>query len=106
MSTKKHKKISKQSEEQKKSSKNLKLTNKKSQKSPIILVLPIEEISLQQELSSPACFRIQLGYPERDADLENVTIHTIRDGVNFQFVVPIWHFWWGKTPGKCKECYI
>ena len=26
----------------------------------------IDEISLRPELSSPACFRIQGGYPERD----------------------------------------
>ena len=30
------------------------------------LVLPIEEIGLRPELSSPPCFRIQCGYPERD----------------------------------------
>ena len=33
---------------------------------PTLLVLPIEEISLQPELSSPPRFRIQGGYPERD----------------------------------------
>ena len=32
----------------------------------ILLVLPIEEISLRPELSSPAHFRILGGYPERD----------------------------------------
>ena len=32
----------------------------------ILLVFPIEEISLRPELSSPAHFRIQGGYPERD----------------------------------------
>ena len=35
-------------------------------KNAILLVLPIEEISLRPELSSPARFRIQGGYPERD----------------------------------------
>ena len=32
----------------------------------ILLVLPIEEISLGSELSRPLCFRIQVGYRERD----------------------------------------
>ena len=36
------------------------------EKNAILLVLPIEEISLRPELSSPACFIIQGGYPERD----------------------------------------
>ena len=31
----------------------------------ILLVWPIEEISLQTELSTPPCFRIQGGCPER-----------------------------------------
>ena len=35
-------------------------------KNAIPLVLPIEEISLQPELSSLPRFRIQGGYPERD----------------------------------------
>ena len=35
-------------------------------KNAILLVLPIEEISLQPELSSPPCFRIQGGWSERD----------------------------------------
>ena len=35
-------------------------------KNAILLVLPIEEISLRPELYSPHCFRIQGGYPERD----------------------------------------
>ena len=35
-------------------------------KNAILLVLPIENISLQPELSSPANFRIQGGSPERD----------------------------------------
>ena len=39
-------------------------------KNAILLVLPIEEISLRPELSSPARFRIQGGYPERDGRLE------------------------------------
>ena len=38
------------------------------EKNAIILVLPIEEISLRPELSSPARFRIQGGYPERDGE--------------------------------------
>ena len=36
------------------------------QKNAILLVLPIEEISLRPELSSPPRLRIQGGYPERD----------------------------------------
>ena len=36
------------------------------QKNYILLILPIKEISLQPELSSPARFRFQGGYPERD----------------------------------------
>ena len=39
---------------------------RKKKKNAIPLVLPIEEISLRPELSSPARFRIQGGYPERD----------------------------------------
>ena len=35
------------------------------QKNALLLVLPIEEISLRPELSSPSCFRIQGGYRER-----------------------------------------
>ena len=35
------------------------------EKNPILLVLPIKEISLQPELSSPLRFRIQGGYPQR-----------------------------------------
>ena len=42
----------------------------KRKENAILLVLPIEEISLQQELSSPARFRIQGGYPERDGEEE------------------------------------
>ena len=38
----------------------------KPKKNAILLVLPIEDISLQPELSSPPRFRIQGGYPERD----------------------------------------
>ena len=34
--------------------------------SAILLDLPIEEISLRPELSSPPRFRFQGGYPERD----------------------------------------
>ena len=37
-------------------------------KKNILLVWPIEEISLQPELSSPARFRIQGGYPEPDGE--------------------------------------
>ena len=39
---------------------------KEEEKNAIPLVLPIEEISLRPELSSPARFRIQGGSPERD----------------------------------------
>ena len=39
---------------------------KKRKENAILLVLPIEEISLRPELSSPARFRIQGGSPERD----------------------------------------
>ena len=39
---------------------------KKKKKYAIILVLPIEEISLRPELSTPPRFRIQGGSPERD----------------------------------------
>ena len=35
-------------------------------KNPILLVLPFEEISIRPELSSPPCFRIEGGSPERD----------------------------------------
>ena len=35
-------------------------------KNSILLVLPIEEISLEPELSSPARFRIQGGVPHRE----------------------------------------
>ena len=36
------------------------------EKNAILLVKPIEEISLRPELSTPPRFRIQGGYPERD----------------------------------------
>ena len=39
-------------------------------KNAIPLVLPIEEISLRPELSSPPRFRIQGGSPERDTRTE------------------------------------
>ena len=39
-------------------------------KNAILLVLPIEEISLRPELSSPPRFRIQGGYSERDTGVE------------------------------------
>ena len=48
-----------------KKSKSLKEEKKIVRKNPILLVLPIEQISLQPDLSSPARFRIQEGYPER-----------------------------------------
>ena len=38
------------------------------QKKAINVVLPIEEISLRPELSSPAHFRIQVGYRQRDGE--------------------------------------
>ena len=41
------------------------------EKSAILLVLPIEEISLWPELSSPPRFRFQGGYPERDGQTED-----------------------------------
>ena len=48
------------------------------QKNAILLVWPFEELSIQPELLSPSCFRIQGGpggggYPERD-------IHTYTAG--------------------------
>ena len=42
-------------------------------KNGIPLVLPIEEISLRPELSSPARFRIQGGSPERDGRTDGRT---------------------------------
>ena len=53
------------------------------EKNAILLVLPIEEISLQTELSSPPRFRIQGEYPERD-------IHTyigVVAGLYFSFLI-------------------
>ena len=60
----------------KKSSKNLKILKKKSfaEKKAILLVIPIEEISLWRELSSPPPFRFPGGSPERDTgDIWQVT---------------------------------
>ena len=48
---------------------NLKIWKRKNfgeKRNAIILVLPIEEISLRPDLSSPARFRIQGVSPERD----------------------------------------
>ena len=42
------------------------MLKKKEEKNAIPLVLPIEEISLRPELSSPPRFRIQEGWSERD----------------------------------------
>ena len=50
---------------------NIFFCRKKTTKNAIILVLPIEEISLRPELSSPPRFRIQGGYPERDEGRTN-----------------------------------
>ena len=42
------------------------MENVKKFRKNILLVLPIEEISLQPEISTPPRFRIQGGTPERD----------------------------------------
>ena len=49
----------------------------------ILLVLPIEEISLRPELSSPARFRIQGGSPERDTGVVVVGVA----GRHFSFLI-------------------
>ena len=51
-------------------------------KNAILLVLPIEEISLRPELSSPARFRIQGGSPERDTGAGAVVA-----GLYFRFLI-------------------
>ena len=53
-------------------------------KNAILLVLPIEEISLQPELSSPAHFRIQGGYPERHI---HTYIGVVITGLYFSFLI-------------------
>ena len=51
---------------------------------PILLVLPIEEISLRPELSSQAHFRIQGGYPERDT---GGVVGIVVAGRHFSFLI-------------------
>ena len=50
---------------------NLFFAEKKTKKNAILLVLPSDEISVQPELSSPPCYRIQGGSSERDARRTN-----------------------------------
>ena len=40
-------------------------------KNSVLLVSPIEEISLRPELSSPSRFRFQGGSPERERDIHS-----------------------------------
>ena len=60
-----------------------KLPEKRQKKYPIFLVSPIEDISLRPELSSPARFRIQGGYPERDGGVVGVIVA----GQHFRFLI-------------------
>ena len=62
-----------------------KFRRKKEEKNAIPLVLPIEEISLRPELSSPARFRIQGGYPERDTGVVGVVV--VVAGRHFSFLI-------------------
>ena len=53
-------------------------------KNAILLVLPIEEISLRPELSSPTRFRIQGGSPERDT---GGVVGAVVAGRHFSFLI-------------------
>ena len=53
------------------------------EKNAILLVLPIEDISLWPELSSPSHFRIQGGSPESDVGVVVVGVA----GLYFSFVI-------------------
>ena len=64
--------------------KKKKKKRKKTGKNAILLVLPIEEISLRPELSSPPRFRIQGGYPKRDGGLGVVGVVA---GRHFHFII-------------------
>ena len=60
----------------------------KKKKNAIPLVLPIEEISLRPELSSPARFRIQGGSPERDGVVVVVVVVVVGvAGRHFPFLI-------------------
>ena len=54
-------------------------------KNAILLVLPIEEISFRPKLSSPARFRIQGGYPERDGGV--VVVVGVVAGRHLSFLI-------------------
>ena len=58
------------------------------QKNAIFLVLPIEEISLRPELSSPARFRFQEGSPERDIQTNERTNEQRKSSFLIQDVNP------------------
>ena len=63
---------------------------KKEKENSITLVLPIEEISLWPELSSPARFRIQVGYRERDIQMDERTNGQTNEGnprVQFRILI-------------------